>query len=59
MSRLTLAPEINGQPQLTPITWVFARDDAANLAFTRAVEAINAVYTIPGNAVTSTPERKP
>lgn len=59
MSRITLAPEINGQPQLTPISWVFARDDAANLAFTRAVEAINAVYVVPGNAFNAQQERKP
>ena len=50
MNDIKLVPDIFAQQHLQPIEWKFSREDAAQLAFTQAVDAINRVYHIPGNA---------
>jgi hypothetical protein len=49
-SSLRLHPAIDGRRHLPEIPWQFSNPDAAELAYRQAIDAINRIYLMPGNA---------
>jgi len=54
---IELYPYIDGKLHLSDVTWTFANPDAAELAYRQAIDAINRVYLMPGNADSTNQEQ--